>query len=208
MNQKLLFSLFALTLLIFLPQQTHAQFFHLDRQPRLVVGGSVGTFRLSYEEFKTLYDGRWMNSTALHGSYLIKAPYNILLKYRTAGKTASAQINGEPHSLDWQETIYNFGIRYIYANDRRVANFFSFGFMTATIEENGTYSLFGDRTAPRKSSAGGFFLDTGVFISITARLQATIELEISSAALEGKSGFEGTSVGGYYLAAGLTLFLF
>ncbi len=200
-----------LLLLLFtagLPNRADAQFFGLERQPRIVVGGTFGTFRISYDEFPSIYGGRWMNSVAGSGSYLIKAPYNILVKYRVAGQSGSATISGTPHTLEWREKILNFGIRYIYANDKRVSNFFSFGFLTATIEENGSYSLFGDRTGPRKSNAGGFFLDTGVFISITSRLQASIELEISSAALSGKSGFEGTSVGGYYLATGLTLFLF
>ncbi len=187
-----------------------AQFFDsMGDSPRLMLGGNVGNFRVSYEDFKNIYGDRSGGSNGGFASFLITVPYNVVVKYREFQKTGTYSRQNTDLALDWNQRIFNIGIRYFRPGKKGFSNHFGFGFTIMKIEEKGDYSLFGSQNrTPKKSNAGGFFLDFGIHYGFNRYLDIFTELEISSAGIEGKSGFEGNSVGGYYFSFGLAILPF
>ena len=188
----------------------HAQFFDGTRDmPRLMLGGSVGNFRVSYEDFKKIFGDRSGGSNGDFASFLISVPYNVIVKYREFKKTGTYSSQNTDYSLDWNQRIINVGLRYFRPGKRGFSNHLGFGFSFMKIEENGDYSLFSsENRGPQKNNAGGFFLDFGLHYGLNRYVDIFTELELSSAGIEGKSGFEGNSVGGYYFSVGLAILPF
>ncbi|MCA9732286.1 MAG: hypothetical protein H6696_11615 [Deferribacteres bacterium] len=187
--------------------EADAQFFEGDGGiPRLMLGGSTGTFRISYEDFKDIYGDRSGNSVGGFASFLISVPYNVIVKYRTFNKSGSYETETATYNLDWEQRFINFGLRYFRPGKKGFSNHFGFGFSIIDIEEKGDYSIFDSQNkAPKSNNAGGFFLDFGIHYGFNRYIDTFAEMEISSAGIEGKSGFEGSSVGGYYFSVGVAV---
>ncbi|NUO81809.1 hypothetical protein HUU05_17195 [candidate division KSB1 bacterium] len=176
-----------------------------DSVSRLIVGGSAGVFRISHDDFKGVYGSRSAFLPSGHALLKIKAPYNLIAKYRRFEKNATATINDMATDLQWQQRFLNLGLRYVAYGERRFTQFFGFGVSLMNIEESGPRSVV--TTAGGKRDATGFYLEVGTDYRFMQRAAIFFEVEISSAGVEGKSAFEGTSVGGYYLALGMNLFV-
>lgn len=190
--------------------RANAQFFDGEGSiPRLMVGGSTGNFRISYEDFKDIYSERSGSSHGGFASFLISVPYNVVVKYRTFNKTGNYTSENNSYAVDWEQRFINFGLRYFRPGKKGFSNHFGFGFSVIDIDENGEYSIFdSENNAPKSSNAGGFFLDFGIHYGFNRYIDVFAEMEISSAGIEGKSGFEGSSVGGYYFSVGVAVLPF
>ncbi|RMD91364.1 MAG: hypothetical protein D6814_18340 [Calditrichaeota bacterium] len=178
---------------------------------RISIGGTAGLFRISLNDFDKFYGGRSGLTWGGHISYRISTPYNVVFKYRRFNKSSDFQNNGQRFNLDWKEEWFNIGLRYMGASGEGLSNFFSFGFAFFSIVEKGGQSVISNNafTNPsKKTNAGGFFIDLGFNYPLMSRLAFLFELEITSAGVEGKSGFEGSSVGGFLFNVGLAAFLF
>jgi hypothetical protein len=176
-----------------------------DRQDRLIIGGHAGIFRISYNNFDDLYDGRSGLTPGVSAMVRIYAPYYAMLKFHHFEKEAEVVANGSSLPQRWKENWFNIGMRYHAYNERRVTNYFGFGFAIFRINEAGPASLFGGQ--PRKRDASGFFLDGGLEYRFTNYASFYFELEVTSAGIEGKSGFEGSSVGGFWVGVGVNVFV-
>lgn len=172
---------------------------------RLIVGGSGGFFRISHDDFTGVYEKRSAFIPSGHAVLKIKAPYNVIAKYRRFDKTNVVTLNNAATEASWEQRFVNVGLRYVTYNERRFTQFFGFGVALIKIEESGPRSVVTPSGGTR--DATGFYLEVGTDYRFIKRAAIFFEIEISSAGVEGKSAFEGTSVGGYYLALGMNLFV-
>jgi len=190
--------------LVFCAGASYAQF---GEQPsdRLMLAGSAGLFRVNHENFTRIYGRR--SGLALGGAAVvtIRTPYHVVMKYRHFTLEHAVTAAGVPTQLEWRESWINAGVRYLNRGLGKVGNFFGFGLAFFRVKESGPLSLF--REAGVKRNASGFFLDLGLDYRFVRRPAFFIELEITSAVIGGGTGFEGSSVGGYLLNAGLNLFV-
>jgi len=172
---------------------------------RVIVGGSGGFFRISHDDFSGVYDSRSSFIPSGHALLQIKAPYNVIAKYRRFEKDRTAIIDNVATNLQWEQSFLNLGLRYVSYSERKFTQFFGFGVSLMNIQESGPLSVVTDNGGKR--DATGFYIEVGTDYRFIRRAAFFFEIEISSAGVEGKSAFEGTSVGGYYLALGMNLFL-
>ncbi|MGH7450368.1 MAG: hypothetical protein ACRENG_03415 [bacterium] len=179
-----------------------AQRYADDGNDRLIIGGDAGIFRVSYDGFTRVYDKRSGATLGATGLLKIRVPYYLAVKYRHFEKDGSNV--SQPQS--WKENWYTAGVRYLSYGERKVISYFGFGFAFFNIRETGTVSVFVGRE-PGKRSASGFFLDGGLEYRFSKYASLDFEIEVTSAGLEGKSGFEGSSVGGYLFSIGAKLFV-
>jgi hypothetical protein len=183
-----------------------AQRYADDGNDRLIIGGNAGIFRISYNDFTRNYDKRSGATLGGTGLLKIRVPYYLAVKYRHFEKDGSADVNGVSQPQNWKENWFTAGVRYLSYGDRKLLSFFGFGFAFFNIKETGTTSVFVGRD-PGKRSASGFFLDGGLEYRFSKYASLDFEIEVTSAGLEGKSGFEGSSVGGYLFSIGAKLFV-
>lgn len=172
----------------------------------LILGGQASVFRISYDGFSRIYDKRSGLTLGATGLVKIRPPYYAAVKYHRFDKEVTLTIDNVAQKQKWEEQWYNIGVRYVSYGERRMVNHFGFGFAFFKLNEIGPVSVFG--RAPGKRNASGFFLDGGLEYRMVKYASIGFEVEITSAGIEGKSGFEGSSVGGYLLSLGLNLFLF
>ncbi len=179
---------------------------YTDGHDRLIVGGNAGIFRVSYDGFTRIYDKRSGVTLGGTGLLKIKVPYYAAVKYRHFEKDGEVFVNNVSQPQNWKENWYNVGVRYLSYSDRKVISYFGFGFAFFNINETGTESVFG--RDPGKRNASGFFLDGGLEYRFSKYASLNFEIEVTSAGIEGKSGFEGSSVGGFLFGIGANFFVF
>ncbi len=179
---------------------TSAQNFTGGRD-RLIVGGHASVFRISYDGFSRIYGERSGLVLGATGLVKIRPPYYATVKYHQFDKETTVSINDVPLRQKWEENWYNLGVRYVSYGERRLVNHFGFGFAFFKINEIGPVSVFG--RPPGKINASGFFLDGGMEYRFIKYASFAFEIEITSAGIQGKSGFEGSSVGGFLFSLGL-----
>ncbi len=182
-----------------------AQRYTGDGKDRLIIGGDAGIFRVSYDGFTRVYDKRSGATLGGTGLLKIRVPYYLAVKYRHFEKEGSVVVNNASEPQSWKENWYTAGVRYLSYGDRKLISYFGFGFAFFNIKEAGTVSVFGRDLGKR--SASGFFLDGGLEYRFSKYASLNFEIEVTSAGLEGKSGFEGSSVGGYLFSVGAKLFV-
>lgn len=177
-----------------------------DGVSRFILGGGSGLFRINHDDFAPIYDGRSGFIPSGHALLKIKAPYNVVVKYRQFEKENTRMIDASQALLKWEQRFVNVGLRYVTYGERRFTQFFGFGVSLMNIKESGPLAVASPNGGTREAT--GFYLELGADYRFMQRAALFLEIEISSAGVEGKSAFEGTSVGGYYIGAGLNAFLF
>jgi opacity protein-like surface antigen len=183
-----------------------AQRYSDDGRDRLIIGGNAGIFRISFNDFTRVYDKRSGITLGGTGLLKIRVPYYLAVKYRHFEKDGSVDVDNVSQPQSWKENWYTAGVRYLSYGERKVISYFGFGFAFFNIKETGTVSVFG-REPGKKRNASGFFLDGGLEYRFSKYASLDFEIEVTSAGLEGKSGFEGSSVGGYLFSIGAKLFV-
>ena len=179
---------------------------YTGERDQLIIGGNASIFRISYDGFSRVYDERSGLTFGATGLLKIRPPYYVVGKYHWFEKEAIVTDNNVPQLQKWKENWYNVGVRYVSYGERKVVSYFGFGFAFFNLNEIGPVSVFGQQ--PGKRNAKGFFLDGGLAYRFMKYASLDFELEVTSAGIEGKSGFEGSSVGGYLFSLGLNVFVF
>jgi hypothetical protein len=172
---------------------------------QLIVGGHASIFRISYDGFSRVYNERSGLTIGATGLIKIRPPYYAAVKYHQFEKDGLVVVDEFQQTQRWEEKWYNLGVRYVSYGERKVISYFGFGFAFFNINEIGPVSVFGRE--PGKHDASGFFLDGGLAYRFIKYASLDFELEVTSAGIEGKSGFEGSSVGGFLFSLGLNLFI-
>jgi len=173
----------------------------IDSPEKVIAGGGVGIFRISYDDFSELYDGR---AGLIYGGqvlYKIYAPYFLVGKLNIFEKSGGRDSTGA--ELSWRQRGINVGVRYVSYRDRKLVSYFGFGFVFYNIKEDGALSLFGAGSR----NATGLFLGGGLEYRFVKRASIFFDVEVSSAGLKGKSGFQGNSVGGFSIGMGMNAFI-
>jgi hypothetical protein len=178
---------------------------HEGPNDRFMIAGSAGWFRISHDDFSGLYGDRAGLVYGAAAVAKIRSPYNLVVKYRSFQKANDVIVNDVPAEVSWDQNWINVGVRYVSFGRQPVTSFFGFGLAFFKIDESGPRGILSPEGGER--SATGFFLDGGLDFRFTQRTSIFFEIEISSAAVGGRGGFEGSSVGGYYLELGLNLFV-
>lgn len=175
----------------------------VDSPEKMIVGGGVGIFRISYDDFSELYDGRSGFTYGGQVLYKVFAPYYVVAKLNVFRKDGAVDSTG--NEISWRQRGINFGVRYIGYRDRKLVSYFGFGFVFYNIKEEGALSLFNSGDVSR--NATGLFLGGGLEYRFVKRASVFFDVEVSSAGLKGKSGFQGNSVGGFSIGLGMNLFV-
>jgi hypothetical protein len=170
---------------------------------KFIVGGSAGFFRISYDDFPALYDGRAGLNYGGQALLKIFAPYFAVAKLNFFEKDGTVDSTGD--AVSWRQRGVNLGVRYISYRERKLVSYFGFGFVFFNINESGPASLFGDTGGTR--TATGLFLGGGLEFRFVPRASVFMDVEVSSAGLKGKSGFQGNSVGGFSIGLGMNVFV-
>lgn len=175
----------------------------VDSPEKLIAGGSAGIFRISYDAFSELYDGRAGFTYGGQVLYRVFPPYYAVAKLNMFEQ--DGEIDSTGNAIHWRQRGVNVGVRYINYRERKLVSYFGFGFVFYNIKEDGALSLFSSGDGSR--NATGLFLDGGLEYRFAKRASVFFDVEVSSAGLKGKSGFQGNSVGGFSIGLGINLFV-
>ena len=175
----------------------------IESPEKVIVGGGVGVFRISYDDFSELYDGRAGFTYGGQVLYKVYAPYFLVAKLNIFEKSGGRDSTG--NELNWRQRGINLGVRYVSYRDRKLVSYFGFGFVFYNIKEEGAVSLLSAGAGSR--NATGLFLGGGLEYRFVKRASIFFDVEVSSAGLKGKSGFQGNSVGGFSIGIGINLFV-
>ncbi len=199
-------SLLSIVLLFVLNNSVDA--WHSFYWPRLVVGGQVGYFRISLDEFKNLYSSKWdgiysgqINVRIFRSNYLTVQCENY--------KNDNARTGfNDGESPVWQEKFYNIGVRW-YSDVSRKWNFFSgLGLTFAEIKEKSGLSVFANQPDQKSTQDGqGFFLELGADYTFFPHVAFVLECEITSVGAGGGPAIIGQSFGGFAFQLGLDFYL-
>lgn len=205
-----LFVLCLFLILIMTYSPARAQLFMGD--PRFIAGGSVGTFRISLDRFEEVYDGRWGNVYGWLGSVRLYSRVYLTVSGRSFEKSGRSGIHEESglslQNAKWKEQWYLIGLRRWGFRNRGFGTYATLGFALFYIEEVPPTSVFEFENTDTKKNGNGFFINLGLEYSILPRFSIFGEIEVSSAGVGGRSGFEGSSIGGFYFSTGAYVRLF
>ncbi len=200
-------------LLISLAVGLQAQSFSAFSQPRFFAGGSGGLFRISLDDFTSIYTSRWgVSPGGAAGVRVYKNNY-LVGKYRTFNKNGKPS-GIAPHSglslsqADWHEQWIAVGVRIQPPLESRGNSYYGFGAVFYRVEEDENLSLFDMQNEENRNTGSGFYLELGLQYFLHPRTAGFFEMEIASGGIRGRTGFEGFSVGGFRFALGLLIFLF
>lgn len=194
----------SLLLMLLVPLMASAQSFAPNGPEKLIVGGSGGIFRIAYDEFTNIYDGRTAFTYGGQALFKVFAPYFVVAQLNIFEKDGTIDSTGA--AVNWRQRGINLGVRYVGYRERKLVSYFGFGFVFFNIKEDGPISLFGGSGGTR--NATGLFLDGGLEYRFVPRASIFLDVQVSSAGLKGKSGFQGNSVGGFSIGLGVNAFIF
>ena len=204
--------LLLLTLSMGLAREVQAQFFY--NAPRFVAGGSAGQFRVSLDRYEEVYRNRWGTAYGWFGGVRVYSNVYITVAGRYFERDGKAEGS---HSLSgaalseahWKERWYLIGVRRWIFTEKKLTTSIGLGYAFFTLQENPRVSVFElDPNGSGKQQGNGFFLALSLEYSLQRRLGLFGEIEITSAGVGGRSGFEALSIGGYFFSLGANVRLF
>lgn len=173
-------------------------------QPRAVIGGSAGFYRVSFDNFTDIYDSRWDYYYSSQVSIrIIRSNYATVQysRFQKARNINTPELSGK---ATWDQRFINVGIRWYSDAQKRWRFYSGFGFSFVSVDEKAGFSVLEPESDKDVSSDGsGFYLEIGTDYLIIPHVGLNLELEISSAGEGGTPGFMGSSLGGYAFLAGM-----
>ena len=176
--------------------------------PRLVLGGSGALFRISLDQFESVYKSRLGPSYGGFAGIRVYTGHYLLFKYASFQQDGKEGTHGESglnlRDARWQEQWYNVGVRIHPFQAGRTQSYYGFGVVFYDVKEQPQLSVFDSKSEEKNSELGnGFFLELGIEYFVHRRLASFFELEVASGGVRGKTGFEAFSVGGFRFALGV-----
>ncbi len=188
----------------------YAPAFKKAQLPRIMFGGDVALFRISLDEFDSIYKNRWGTSYAGYAGVRIYSTYYATFKYgsfQKDGKTGVHKESGHPlQNAHWDERWYKIGARVHPMPERQWNSYYGFGFAFYDVDENQPVAVF--EKSETKELGTGFYMDLGLEYYVREWAALYFELGISSGGMQERIGFEAMSIGGYRFALGLTVLPF
>ncbi|MBC7185794.1 MAG: hypothetical protein H5U38_02045 [Calditrichaeota bacterium] len=195
------------TLLAFVPIKAAGQL-PVD-EPRLVIGLRGGEFRVSLDRFEEVYAGRW--GLCYGADAALRVHGNLYAfcggrRFEKTGKEASRPQEVLTSSAYWREKWLLLGIRRWSFGERRWGSAVGLGYAFFWVEENPDAAVLVPRQGQGTHQTGrGFFLTVSIDYSLRPWLGVASEVEITSAGVGGRTGFEGSSIGGFFFSLGLNI---
>jgi len=212
-NNNKTFILVLVSLILILPALAHSQYapaFQKPHLPRVMLGGDAAMFRISLDEFDTIYKSRWGTSYAGYVGVRVYSTYYAAFKYgsfQKEGKSGLHDESGQPlQNAHWNERWYKIGARVHPMPERQWNSYYGFGFAFYDVDENQPVAVF--EKSKTDELGTGFYMDLGLEYYLRKWAALYFELGISSGGMQGRTGFEAMSIGGYRFALGLTLLPF
>ncbi|MDZ7378768.1 MAG: hypothetical protein ONB07_06760 [candidate division KSB1 bacterium] len=179
-------------------------------EPRFVIGLRGGEFRVSLDRFEEVYGSRWGLCYGSDASLRVWGNVYAFAGGRFFQTDGGRQVS--PHSVDqptearWREQWLLVGIRRWSFGERRWSSAVGLGYAFFWVQENP------ERAALRVPAGGGgeqsgrgFFLSVSLDYSLRQWLGVSAEVEVTSAGVGGRTGFEGSSIGGFFFSLGMNL---
>ena len=182
-------------------------------QPQVFAGAGAGVFRISLENFKSVYTDRWGPILNGHAGVRFFKAYYAMARYQRFEKNGRKGLHEETgyalKDAAWHETQLDFGLRIHPPFVKKANSYYGFGVVFYHIKEQPNLSVFTSHYGPPDSGWGnGFYLEFGLEYCPYPAASLFFETEISSGGLHGRTGFEAFSVGGFCFALGLHVYPF
>ncbi|MCR4437704.1 MAG: hypothetical protein QHJ34_01505 [bacterium] len=200
---------FLMSFALFVPMTNEGACQVPTEEPHFVVGLKGGEFRVSLDRFEEVYASRW---GPCYGADAALRVYGNLYafcggrRFEKAGKEASWPQDVLSSDAYWREKWLLLGIRRWSFGERRWGSAVGLGYAFFWVEENPHRAVLAPPQGEATHQTGrGFFLSVSIDYSWRPWLGVASELEITSAGVGGRTGFEGSSIGGFFFSLGLNI---
>ncbi len=177
------------------------------REPHLVVGLRAGEFRVSLDRFEEVYASRW--GLCYGGDVALRVLGNVYAFtggrcFESEGREHAELPRELPSSAaHWRERWLLVGVRRWSFGERRWSSAVGLGYAFFWVEESPQRAVLKLRERGSGAQSGrGFFLTVSLDYSLRPWLGLSTELEVTSAGVGGRTGFEGSSIGGFFFSLG------
>jgi hypothetical protein len=208
MKKLLLFSAF---MVLFTNHVQSQSFYYFE--PRITASASVAWYRISLDDFDSVYKGRSGFSPGGSIGVRVWGSHYAMVKMRQFNKSGKSGIHPTSglnlENARWRETWYTVGVRVQPSLSGKGGSYYGFGVAFYQVDEEPGLSVFEANNANDQGDTGnGFYLELGIQYYLWKRAAAFFEIEVASGGMRGRSGFEAFSVGGWRFALGLNIFAF
>jgi len=178
-------------------------------EPRLILGLRGGEFRVSLDRFEEVYASRW---GFCFGGDAAARVYGNLYAF-VGGRRCAIAGNDEGHvgasprgQAHWEEKWLLVGVRRWSLGERRWGSAVGLGYAFFWVEEDPEVAVLPLAKGGGGTQKGrGFFLTVSIDYSLRPWFALATELEVTSAGVGGRSGFEGSSIGGFFFSLGVNV---
>ncbi len=207
---------FLLVLTLALPTALKAQWDSYQSQekiqPRLMLGGGMAMFRISLSDFEQVYTSRWGESYGGFVGVRAFGAHYITFKYgsfQKSGRSGVDPMTGKNlQNAKWDEQWYKLGLRIHPPVEQKWGSYYGFGIAAYDISEVQGVSVFDDTAHDNSGLGTGFYLEVGIDYFMYKKASLFFDMEIASGGMQGKTGFEAMSVGGWKFTGGVSFWPF
>jgi hypothetical protein len=207
-----------LFILLFLisPHESPAQVY-IYYQPRFMLGASTAAFRISIDNFESVYTNRWgwshggFAGVRVYSRYYVTVKHSIFQKHGRVG--TQNQTGLDLGQAKWDERWTSVGLRIHPSITRKYNSYYGFGVAFFRAQEVAGLSIIDNETAHSiVSKSSGIYLELGLEYFPIEKVAVFFEIEVASArvrkSITGITGFEATSIGGFRFALGVSFWPF
>ncbi len=178
---------------------------------QLVIGGSIGAFRISANHFNEFYGSPWESLPQIQVGIGFFSSSFIMVKgsqFSREGKFFMTE-TGPSFKPHWKQRWLEIGYRrYSAGRPRASRTFLGFGLAFFQIEETPLTFLHSLGSSSGKISPKGFYLEIGFEHFFAHSLSLSLDMDLSSAGLYNGTSFQAQSVGGLFVGATAKYFIF
>ena len=214
-NRYSIFFLFVLLCLISPPESRAQDYIYYH--PRIMLGASTAAFRISIDNFESIYTNRWGWSHSGFAGVRVYSRYYVTVKhsvFKKHGKEGTKDQTGpELGRAQWDERWTSVGLRIHPPITRKYNSYYGFGVAFFRAEETAGLSIIDNETDHSiVSKSSGIYLELGLEYFPIEKAAVFFEIEVASArvrkSITGITGFEATSIGGFRFALGVSFWPF
>lgn len=190
---------------------SHSSFATIPLPTQLVIGGSLGAFRISATHYNEFYGSPWESLPQIQIGIGLSPSSFVMLKgtqFSREGKFFMSEA-GPSFQLHWKQRWLEVGYRRYSAGPPRASRtFMGFGLAFFQIEETPLMFLHALGSRSQKISPKGFYIEIGLEHFFTHSLSLSLDMDLSSAGLYNGVSFQSQSVGGLFVGITAKYFIF
>ena len=190
---------------------SHPLFATIPIPNQMVIGGSIGVFRISANHYNTFYGSPWVSLPQIQVGIGFSSSSFIMVKgsqFSSDGKYFMSE-EGPSFKPRWKQQWLEVGYRrYSAGLPRASRTFMGFGLAFFQVEETHLTFLQELGARSKKISPKGFFVEIGFEHFFTHSLSLSLDMDLSSAGLYNGTSFQSQSVGGLFVGITAKYFIF